>query len=129
MQNPTYHRILEAQRHFRVTPSVTLGWKDNRPIPLACQPQAHPHAIQFIHFISLQFHVINWQGLHPQTLIFDDYNMVLGLPIAPPTKQQRIQMTPPHGPQLVCPSFLLVGVEIASKDPPPQLVVANNDVV
>ena len=58
----------------------------------------------------------------------NDANMVLGVPIEPLAKQQRIHMTPPLGPCLVCPPPSLVDVEMKSKVPTPPLVVVDNNV-
>lgn len=54
---------------------------------------------------------------------------MLGVLIEPLAKWQRIHMTPPHGPCLVCPPSSPLDVEMTSEVPTPPLVGTNNDVV
>lgn len=54
---------------------------------------------------------------------------MLGVPIEPLAMRQRIQMTSPHGPLLVCSPSLLIDMEMTLEVPTPPLVVADNDMV
>ena len=55
--------------------------------------------------------------------------MALGAPVEPLARLQRIHMTPPQGPCMVCPPSSLIDVDMTAEVPTPPLVVADNDMV
>ena len=94
--------------------------------PLVWQPSTDPPVVQsYFDIFSIPSH--QRLGNPPSNRVdLDDANMELGAHFELPIKQQRIHMTPPQGPHLVCPPFLLVDVERTSVVPTISLVVTNN---
>lgn len=116
---------LRAARRFSVIPSAVLGRNAGRPIPLAWQPEPARSFFDFLPIMGQQH-----AGSPPSTHVdLVDYNTVIGVPVEPPTRRQRIHLTPPSDTRLVCPPSSPVDVDMTSEEPTPQLLVEGNDVV
>ena len=94
----------------RAIPSTVLGRNGAQPIPLAWQPPTNPLAVQVcFDFLLVLGHqrlgIPPFQRGRPRQC---KQNAKVHVEL--PTIQQRIHMTPPHGPHLVCPSALLANV-------------------
>jgi len=115
---------LRAARRLAVIPSAVLGRNAGRPIPLAWQTPMNPPTVRsYFDFLAGPNHQI--VGTPPPA----DSNILPGLPVEPPSRRQRVHMTPHHEPWLVCPPSSPVDTEMVPAEPTPPLVVADNDVV
>src|SRR5665213_3516984 len=115
---------LRAARRLAVIPSAVLGRNAGRPIPLAWQTPMNPPTVRsYFDFLAGPNHQI--VGTPPPA----DSNILPGLPVEPPSRRQRVHMTPHHEPWLVCPPSSPVDTGMVPAEPTPPLVVADNDVV
>src|SRR5665213_1517203 len=118
---------LKVARRTTVIPSGVLGRNTGRPIPLAWfNPPEPPRS--FFEFLAPPGH--QHADIHTSNNAYiDDYNTVIGMPVEPPSRRQRVDMSHMSTNQLVPPPSSPVDVDMAMDGPPPQLEVAHNDVV